>query len=921
MVEPGDVLAVLPVGLKLWCKHYSTGKYHPCKVLERKSRAAQHSSVSQQHTAAVRSLADMGGIVGLPEPLATLAVQLSDHSHIYYIHYIDWDRRMDEWTSRDRMLLQSQIALIAQPKGKKQGQGGNGQQQQTTQIQQQQLLQRQASEERKEEEKEEAEQSQSADVADRFDAALTLGADGESIVGGDGLPASSSSNNLSAMLPPSSSPSPPPVSDGLLVGADSLVAADSHGGNVGGGHGNFSEADLQAHEEATKVKNVDAISFGPYSMSTWYYSPFPPEYSRHSILHFCEYCLAFFGVESELQRHARRCTLRHPPGYEIYRSQERGATVSMFEVDGQRETVYCFSDDTRLLTDRGFFFLHQLAPCWRDVLFACYNPATESLDYLPASQLVIKQAANHSMIDFTATNSESHVEDASTTHEGSNEKDSGSRSIPVSLLVTDEHDMYVALGERSPRGELWCEQSFEKVKAAALLPPDDTSNGILRLLSHARNGVSVSSQQPPPFMHPLDLHSERQLVAFLAVYGFWLGRGSISHRHRHIRIQHSNRRDVKWLIRQVRAVGLNKGRDWAHHKQQNADSGCSSTHVVVITNQLWFRYLDEHYNSGQDGSGRHSDDWDDSDDDADGGECFESDCSNSSIATSPSHSTSLRDGSHRCCRRTDPVALYKPFLPWALQLGVDHIRVILEGYRRAVGSWRSDNHVIFTPNTRLRDDLVHAFLHAGHSAHFELVHLLDTSHRHNPLHKRAEGNITHNVAHCKPLSEWSKGPYEAITAQSDVWAVHFSQPLDSPSKTASRSQIADDLRPALRRATDVKRVADYFGRVWCVTVPTGLVVAQRASVDSSGSVTRTSRPVVAGNCQNLCYLAKLFLDHKTLEFDATPFLFYVLCERDPSKDKGYHIVGYFSKEKISATGYNLAWSDNIAPQTHITRHE
>mmetsp|Transcript_8445 Transcript_8445/g.24012 ORF Transcript_8445/g.24012 Transcript_8445/m.24012 type:complete len:474 (-) Transcript_8445:36-1457(-) len=56
-------------------------------------------------------------------------------------------------------------------------------------------------------------------------------------------------------------------------------------------------------------------------------------------------------------------------------------------------------------------------------------------------------------------------------------------------------------------------------------------------------------------------------------------------------------------------------------------------------------------------------------------------------------------------------------------------------------------------------------------------------------------------------------------------------------------------------------------------------------------------------CQNLCYLAKLFLDHKTLYYDVDPFLFYVLCEYD---DRGYHPVGYFSKEKYSDVGYNLA---------------
>jgi Histone acetyltransferase (MYST family) len=56
-------------------------------------------------------------------------------------------------------------------------------------------------------------------------------------------------------------------------------------------------------------------------------------------------------------------------------------------------------------------------------------------------------------------------------------------------------------------------------------------------------------------------------------------------------------------------------------------------------------------------------------------------------------------------------------------------------------------------------------------------------------------------------------------------------------------------------------------------------------------------------CQNLCYIAKLFLDHKTLYFDVDPFLFYVLCEVD---DRGFHPVGYFSKEKYSDVGYNLA---------------
>ncbi|XP_026292645.1 histone acetyltransferase Tip60 isoform X1 [Frankliniella occidentalis] len=55
--------------------------------------------------------------------------------------------------------------------------------------------------------------------------------------------------------------------------------------------------------------------------------------------------------------------------------------------------------------------------------------------------------------------------------------------------------------------------------------------------------------------------------------------------------------------------------------------------------------------------------------------------------------------------------------------------------------------------------------------------------------------------------------------------------------------------------------------------------------------------------QNLCLLAKLFLDHKTLYYDTDPFLFYVMTDLD---SRGFHIVGYFSKEKESTEDYNVA---------------
>lgn len=62
--------------------------------------------------------------------------------------------------------------------------------------------------------------------------------------------------------------------------------------------------------------------------------------------------------------------------------------------------------------------------------------------------------------------------------------------------------------------------------------------------------------------------------------------------------------------------------------------------------------------------------------------------------------------------------------------------------------------------------------------------------------------------------------------------------------------------------------------------------------------------------QNLCLLAKLFLDHKSCHYDVDPFLFYVMTEFD---NRGFHIVGYFSKEKYSREGFNVACILTLPP--------
>ncbi|XVF64661.1 hypothetical protein PTKIN_Ptkin09bG0185900 [Pterospermum kingtungense] len=134
------------------------------------------------------------------------------------------------------------------------------------------------------------------------------------------------------------------------------------------GHEELDAASLREHEEFTKVKNIATIELGRYEIETWYFSPFPPEYNDSVKLYFCEFCLNFMKRKEQLQRHMRKCDLKHLPGDEIYRS----GTLSMFEVDGKKNKVYgqnlcylakLFLDHKTLYYDVDLFLFYVLCEC------------------------------------------------------------------------------------------------------------------------------------------------------------------------------------------------------------------------------------------------------------------------------------------------------------------------------------------------------------------------------------------------------------------------------------------------------------------------------------------------------------------------------------------------------------------------------
>ncbi|KZV97771.1 hypothetical protein EXIGLDRAFT_729878 [Exidia glandulosa HHB12029] len=93
----------------------------------------------------------------------------------------------------------------------------------------------------------------------------------------------------------------------------------------------------QSLGEIARVKNLNRVQIGRHEVEAWYFSPYPREFAHKPLIYICEFCLCFYDSAFMLQRHRLRCKLLHPPGNEIYRYED----ISFFEIDGRRQPTWC----------------------------------------------------------------------------------------------------------------------------------------------------------------------------------------------------------------------------------------------------------------------------------------------------------------------------------------------------------------------------------------------------------------------------------------------------------------------------------------------------------------------------------------------------------------------------------------------------
>ena len=288
----------------------------------------------------------------------------------------------------------------------------------------------------------------------------------------------------------------------------------------------------------------------------------------------------------------------------------------------------CLSEDSRILTDAGFLFLDDVlarTDQGRDLTrlrFACYNDKTAQLEYHHATHFLVKAHDRRPMVSF-GHHHDPHAwtkdasDDVCRSGQGGEKKRKRRRgrqpdsSDDVSLLVTPDHDMFVQHGSLGSDGSFgWQQQGgstapYAKVRTAgdgtkhkntaeSLLSTDPQS--AVRLLSAATAGVqptvSFADVTQLPFAIELGLRSRVRVEAFLGLYGFWLGDGSLEYKrlgmggHNAVVFSLHNNGDLEFLHQLVELVGLRPGQ---YRWTEQATSSCKR--AVSLSVFPWFTYF------------------------------------------------------------------------------------------------------------------------------------------------------------------------------------------------------------------------------------------------------------------------------------------------------------------------------------------
>jgi histone acetyltransferase HTATIP len=212
-----------------------------------------------------------------------LSKQVVNGQRKYYVHYVDYNKRLDEWVSEDRI----DATKVFFPK------------KESKHL------------------KNTSSRPASPDASDLPWPACNLKKN-ISIARKRKLEAANNivqeTEEADSPVPPTTTPSAPPQTGSMRTGSLSHHSDDI----------------------VTRIKNIEMIELGRFRIKPWYFAPYPLELTKEPVIYLCEFCLKYMKSSKCLERHRTKCQLFHPPGNEIYRKD----TISFFEIDGRKNKSY-----------------------------------------------------------------------------------------------------------------------------------------------------------------------------------------------------------------------------------------------------------------------------------------------------------------------------------------------------------------------------------------------------------------------------------------------------------------------------------------------------------------------------------------------------------------------------------------------------
>ena len=353
---------------------------------------------------------------------------------------------------------------------------------------------------------------------------------------------------------------------------------------------------------------------------------------------------------------------------------------------------HCLAEDHEILTEHGFMNWMEVQKGYEDrtLRIGGYNHTTGTLVYETPLDFILNDAKERSMVEFTQAGEAELWGGESSDGESSDVASNG-----VSLLVTEDHDMFAKKGtyygdavmwdgiSKGPRGEARrIDHDYAKYKAGTLLGSE-----AVKFIGRARSGVEGGESGFATFDEQLGLTTPEKIRAFCELYGYWLGDGCGHFDGNSVEMCPVKSTDDDWLRERFMELELVEGVHYTYKIIGNGSEERPIRYRWSIIDEAWFTVFCEEYGKKY-----------------------------------AKYSQSKNVPIVMYLMEPESIKTAKWMASWVWNLSSELSRSILTGLRFADGCEKADRNVIWTSSARFRDEIVRLALHAGYSAHFTAQH-------------------------------------------------------------------------------------------------------------------------------------------------------------------------------------------------------